>query len=106
MQQLQGVYKDKWTQFFPAPVGRKPLKPTETPNLDAQAYSSWSSESNNVFKQTLGHAERSLVGELIDVRNHWAHQKPFSTDDTYRASIGVSGCSPPSRRRKRPKSRR
>jgi len=39
---------------------------------------------NDVFRKTLGHAERSLVSELRDVRNKWAHQEPFSTDDTYR----------------------
>ena len=38
-----------------------------------------------VFRKTLGQAERTLVSELRDVRNRWAHQNPFSTDDTYRA---------------------
>src|SRR2546430_15311784 len=40
---------------------------------------------NIVFKKTLGQAERTLISELRDVRNRWAHQNPFSTDDTYRA---------------------
>ena len=40
---------------------------------------------NEVFNHTLGYAERSLVGELRDTRNRWAHQEPFSTDDAYRA---------------------
>jgi predicted AAA+ superfamily ATPase len=40
---------------------------------------------NLVFKKTLGQAERTLVSELRDVRNRWAHQNPFSTDDAYRA---------------------
>lgn len=39
---------------------------------------------NEVFKRTLGHAERSLVSELREIRNRWAHQDAFSTDDTYR----------------------
>jgi len=45
---------------------------------------------NNVFKSALGHAERSLVSELRDIRNRWAHMENFSTDDAYRAldSIG------------------
>ncbi len=38
-----------------------------------------------VFKKTLGHAERALVGELREVRNRWAHEQTFSSDDTYRA---------------------
>src|SRR6266540_1749101 len=40
---------------------------------------------NSVFGRKLGHAERSLVSELREVRNRWAHQKSFSVDDTYRA---------------------
>ena len=45
---------------------------------------------NNVFRKTLGHSERSLLSELREVRNRWAHMENFSTDDTYRAldSIG------------------
>jgi len=39
---------------------------------------------NTVFKKILGQAERTLVSELRDVRNKWAHQTPFSTDDAYR----------------------
>jgi predicted AAA+ superfamily ATPase len=38
-----------------------------------------------VFSKVLGRAERTLVSELTDVRNDWAHQKKFSTDDAYRA---------------------
>jgi predicted AAA+ superfamily ATPase len=40
---------------------------------------------NEVFRKTLGHAERSLVSELRDHRNKWAHQQTFSSDDAYRA---------------------
>ena len=39
----------------------------------------------DVFRKTLGHTERSLVGELLDWRNKWAHQERFSSDDTERA---------------------
>ncbi|MCC6169408.1 MAG: DUF499 domain-containing protein [Caldilineaceae bacterium] len=56
------------------------------PHFDAHAllmvlWEHW----NPVFSKTLGHAERSLVSELRNARNDWAHQKPFSSDDTYRA---------------------
>jgi hypothetical protein len=44
-------------------------------------WNSW----NDVFRLTLGHAERSLVSELRDHRNCWAHQEAFSGDDAYRA---------------------
>jgi predicted AAA+ superfamily ATPase len=40
---------------------------------------------NDVFRRTLGPAERSLVSELRDLRNKWAHQQSFSSDDAYRA---------------------
>lgn len=40
---------------------------------------------NAVFSRTLGHSDRSMVSELREVRNKWAHQNPFSSDDTYRA---------------------
>ncbi len=39
----------------------------------------------DVFGRVLGRAERSLVFELRDWRNQWAHQTPFSTDDACRA---------------------
>lgn len=38
-----------------------------------------------VFRNALGPAERTFVFELKDIRNRWAHQESFSTDDTYRA---------------------
>jgi len=45
---------------------------------------------NQVFRDTLGFAERSLVSELREVRNKWAHQASFSTDDAYRALDSAS----------------
>jgi predicted AAA+ superfamily ATPase len=55
-------------------------------HLDTQAlllilWDQW----HQVFKNVLGHTERALVSELREVRNEWAHQKPFSSDDAYRA---------------------
>ena len=40
---------------------------------------------NVVFSRTLGFTERSIVSELRETRNKWAHQEPFSSDDAYRA---------------------
>lgn len=58
----------------------------DNPNLDIALllrlmWDQW----NDVFRKTLGHAERSLVSELREVRNKWAHQGTFSSDDAYRA---------------------
>lgn len=38
-----------------------------------------------VFSKTLGNSERSLVFEVKDARNKWAHQQTISVDDAYRA---------------------
>ncbi len=40
---------------------------------------------NDFFRHALGKTERSIVNELLEVRNRWAHQEAFSTDQTYRA---------------------
>lgn len=39
---------------------------------------------NRAFRNVLGHKERSLVSELREFRNQWAHQLDFDYDDTYR----------------------
>ncbi|RMH20600.1 MAG: ATP-binding protein, partial [Acidobacteria bacterium] len=39
----------------------------------------------SAFRQVLGYFERSLVGELREVRNRLAHEEAFSSDDAYRA---------------------
>lgn len=59
----------------------KPLEQWDVQALLNLAIATW----NDVFKATLGHTERSYVGELKDWRNKWAHQEPFSSDDTDRA---------------------
>ena len=58
----------------------------EIATLLAVMWNQW----NLVFRKTLGQAERTLVSELRDVRNKWAHQNPFSGDDTYRALDSAS----------------
>jgi len=47
-------------------------------------------EWNDVFRKTLGKAERSLLSECQDIRNTWAHTSTCSTDDAYRALDSVS----------------
>ena len=36
-----------------------------------------------VFRYVLGQVERNYTGEMIDVRNRWAHEKPFSCNGIY-----------------------
>jgi predicted AAA+ superfamily ATPase len=62
-------------------VGDKPIAEWDVAALLKLMWQSW----NEVFARTLGRAERSLVQELRDCRNKWAHQEPFSSDDADRA---------------------
>lgn len=62
-------------------VGKKPVTDWDVAALLKVMWGTW----NDIFGKTLGRAERSLVQELIDCRNKWAHQVPFSSDDTDRA---------------------
>ncbi|HPW21248.1 MAG TPA: Swt1 family HEPN domain-containing protein [Vicinamibacterales bacterium] len=67
-------------------VAQKPISAWDVAALLKLMWAAW----NDVFSRTLGRAERSLVQELGDWRNNWAHQEPFSSDDTDRALDSVA----------------
>lgn len=60
---------------------RRPIGEWDVAALLKFMWETW----NDVFRRTLGPAERSLLSELRDHRNRWAHQQSFSGDDAYRA---------------------
>jgi len=60
---------------------KKPVTEWDVSALLKLMWDSW----NDVFRTTLGHAERSLLSEMREHRNKWAHQETFSGDDAYRA---------------------
>src|SRR6266566_6011041 len=62
-------------------LNKKAIAEWDAAGLLKLMWESW----NDVFRRTLGPAERSLVNELRDLRNKWAHQQTFSGDDAYRA---------------------
>ena len=64
----------------------KPVSQWDAAGLLKLMWECW----NDVFRKTLGRAERSLVSEIRGYRNNWAHQNAFSSDDADRAldSIG------------------
>ena len=62
-------------------VGKKPVAAWDVAALLKLMWDAW----HDTFGRTLGRAERSLVQELRDCRNKWAHQEPFSSDDADRA---------------------
>ena len=63
------------------PLSSKPIIEWDTAGLLKLLWEAW----NDVFRSVLGPAERGLVRELRDVRNKWAHQEPFSSNDACRA---------------------
>jgi len=67
-------------------IAAKPILEWDVAALLRVMWEAW----NNVFSRTLGRAERSLLNELRDYRNKWAHQEPFSSDDTDRALDSIS----------------
>jgi len=86
--EIKAVYGGRWMQVCKEsmPSEWKDEKKNDELHLDAHLIltTMWK-QWNQVFRNTLGQSERSYVSELRDVRNKWAHQKPFTYEDTYRA---------------------
>lgn len=87
--ELKSQYQQGWFE-----EARASLSPQQLSFAGTEAEPQWDiatvlalmwNQWNDVFRKTLGQAERSLVIELRNSRNNWAHQRPFSTDDAYRA---------------------
>lgn len=87
--EMKSVYgAAKWERQAVLALGDKPLLKSgqwDTSALLSVMIGEWPT----VFKRNLGATERSIVGEMRDVRNKWAHQEVFSTDDTYRVFDNV-----------------
>ena len=66
-------------------LAKKPTSEWDVAGLLRLMWATW----NDVFRTILGRADRSLVSELRDHRNRWAHQESFSSDDAYRALDSV-----------------
>lgn len=79
----QGFYGDDWLDA----VNQQMHHPERDPNTGDVAFlfkcikATW----REVFGHGFSNSTRSLIFELADVRNTWAHQGSFSTDDTVRA---------------------
>lgn len=86
--EFKSIYKDKAAaearRLLPADDrinGSRTIAQWDVAVLLKVMWDAW----NDVFGRTLGRADRSLVQELRDWRNKWAHQEPFSSDDADRA---------------------
>jgi predicted AAA+ superfamily ATPase len=87
LREITSTYKEQAATELSRFIGddrlnaKKPITEWDVGVLLKLMWESW----NEVFRLILGHPERSLVSELRDHRNRWAHQEAFSSDDTYRA---------------------
>ncbi|MDZ4259120.1 MAG: Swt1 family HEPN domain-containing protein [Gemmatimonadales bacterium] len=85
--ELHSKHGDRWTHELRATLSERKLGKSPGDVLGDAAVllvvmdKMWGS----VFGAVLGRAERNFVVELMDARNRWAHQEPFSSDDTDRA---------------------
>jgi len=85
--EFKSNYKDRSAAELQRFLGEDRLnakKSASTMDVAALLKIMWDSW-NDVFRLTLGPAERSLVSKLREHRNRWAHQEVFSCDDAYRA---------------------
>ena len=87
--ELKEQHKQRWFEEYKASLSPQQLSfagSEDRPGWDVASvlkvmWDQW----NQVFRKVLGQAERTLVSELREVRNRWAHQETFSSDDAYRA---------------------
>src|SRR3990170_2449738 len=87
--ELKAHHAQRWFEEVKAALGpsqeslfrNEAEPPWDAASLLTVIWNQW----NVLFRKTLGQAERTLVSELRDVRNRWAHQNPFSSDDADRA---------------------
>jgi len=88
--ELRSAYGDDWATQVVQELGMPPThaKTASLDDVQFQLKVMWGTW-NSVFRKVLGQSERTLVSELIDARNAWAHQEAFSTDDAYRALDSV-----------------
>jgi predicted AAA+ superfamily ATPase len=86
--EMRAAHGDRWIDEATTTFrdGKLPRDAKGVVNWDVHALLSVMANSwTLVFGKKLGKAERNLVEELRNTRNDWAHQKPCSTDDSYRA---------------------
>ncbi|MEK7358701.1 MAG: Swt1 family HEPN domain-containing protein, partial [Bdellovibrionota bacterium] len=86
-QELEPVHGPDWAKTISRQLSGKDKKvsATDVHFLLSAMWEQWHSS----FSKTLGANERNLVKELQGIRNAWAHQENFSTDDSYRALDSV-----------------
>ncbi len=85
---LRAVYRDRWVRTALGSFRddrQRTAGDGSTIEWDAHSlltvmWDQW----NAIFRHDLSHSERSMVSELREYRNRWAHQQQFDFDDTFR----------------------
>jgi hypothetical protein len=90
---MKSIYKDRAAAETSRFMGedrlnaKKPVVEWDVSVLLKLMWESW----NDVFRLTLGYTERSLVSELRDHRNKWAHHEAFSRSKVLQPAISSPG---------------
>ncbi len=77
--EFKSIWGDDWVKY--ARKDERSVSPADIQFLLGSMMGNW----QQVFDKVLGRVERNYVGELITIRNNWAHQAVFTSDDAYRA---------------------
>ena len=86
--ELKATYRDNWQEAARSSfredrgiaINKGETIRWDTHSLLTVMWDQW----NGVFRHKLGFLERSLVSELREYRNRWAHQMQFGFEDIYR----------------------
>ena len=86
--ELQACYRENWQEAARSSfredrgiaINKGETIRWDTHSLLTVMWDQW----NGVFRHKLGFLERSLVSELREYRNRWAHQTQFTFEDIYR----------------------
>lgn len=92
-QKMQVVYSSDWTQKATSHLRDFQKAKQQADDIIREDIAALltvvNREWEKVFKVNLSQPDRALITELLEVRNQWAHQSTFLTDDTYRAVDSV-----------------
>ena len=82
--ECEAHYGERWAEEVASQSARGvPTKP-KADDIQFLLKAIWD-QWRPIFGKVLSQTERTLVSELREVRNRWAHQESFSSDDAYRA---------------------
>jgi predicted AAA+ superfamily ATPase len=92
--EMQAVHRDRWLEAVSSSIDQDPnikrnLGDVIKEDISAQL-KLMNRQWNEIFRQILGKNERSIVNELIQTRNQWAHSQSISSDDAYRALDSIT----------------